>query len=56
MRAAELRALLGLVTRLDDLVLNEIASLPNGMMKDFTDLAIVAVARGEMQWRQECLK
>lgn len=51
MTAAKLRALLGLVRRLEDSVLNEISSVPGNLLRDFEDRAIVAVARGEREWR-----
>jgi len=51
MRVAEFRLLLNLVRRLDDRVLYEIATVPQGLLSAYTDRAIVAVARGEREWR-----
>ncbi len=51
MAVSHLRLLLRLVTRLEDRVLYEIASVPQGLLSDFEDRAIVAVARGEREWR-----
>ena len=51
MNAQHLKALLSLVTRLEDRVLYEISSVPQSLLSDFEDRAIVAVARGEREWR-----
>ena len=51
MPVGKLRALLSLVRRLEDRVLYEIASVPQSLLNDFEDRAIVAVARGEREWR-----
>jgi hypothetical protein len=51
MNARHLKMLLALVRRLEDRVLYEIASVPQGLLSDFEDRAIVAVARGEREWR-----
>lgn len=51
MPAVKLRALLALVRRLEDRVLYEISSVPESLLVDFEDRAIVAVARGEREWR-----
>ena len=51
MRNRELRLLLGLVRRLDDRVLFEVATVPMGLLSTYTDRAIVAVAAGEREWR-----
>ena len=53
MKVKELTGLLGLVRRLDDVVLNEVASLPRFAMRDYADRVIVAVARGEQEWRAD---
>jgi hypothetical protein len=56
-KARELLALLGLVKKLDDSVLDSVATLPRYMMgDDYVDRVIVWVARGEVEWREECLK
>jgi len=47
----ELRALLGLVRRIEDRVLYEIATVPQNLLNDYKDRVIVAVARGEREWR-----
>lgn len=47
----ELRLLFGLIKRLDDTVLYEIATVPSVLLPSFTDRAIVAVAKGEREWR-----
>jgi hypothetical protein len=49
--ARHLKALLALVRRLEDRVLYEVATVPEGLLTDFEDRAIVAVARGEREWR-----
>lgn len=54
MQARQLSALLGLVRRLEDRVLYEIASCPDGLLQDQTDRVIVSVARGEREWRLIC--
>jgi hypothetical protein len=51
MKARELSLLLGLVRRLEDRVLYEIATVPQNLLRDFEDIAIVAAARGEREWR-----
>lgn len=51
MQAGKLAALLKLVRRLEDRVLYEISSVPEYLLHDFEDRAIVAVARGEREWR-----
>jgi len=51
MTVRELRALLSLVRRVEDRVLYEIATCPQRLLTDFKDRAIVAVARGEREWR-----
>ena len=51
MPVGKLRALLSLVRRLEDRVLYEISSVPESLLIDFEDRAIVAVARGEREWR-----
>lgn len=51
MKAAHLQALLGLVRRVDDRVLYEIATCPQRLLRDYEDRVIVAVARGEREWR-----
>ena len=51
MTVRELSGLLRLVRRLDDRVLWEIATMPESLARDYTDRAIVAVARGEREWR-----
>ena len=51
MTAMKLQALLRLVRRLEDRVLYEIATVPEYLLRDFEDRAIVAVARGEREWR-----
>jgi len=50
-KARELSLLLHLVTRLQDRVLYEISTVPQNLLRDFEDVAIVAVARGEREWR-----
>lgn len=56
MQAIKLRALLHMVQHMDDRVLDEIATMPPSMAKDHEDRTIVTVARGEQDWRNECLK
>ena len=51
MNARMLRALLALVKKLDDLVLYEVATMPVGLQRDYIDRVIVAVAKGEREWR-----
>jgi len=51
MTARHLKMLLALVKKLEDRVLYEIATVPQGLLSDFEDRAIVAVARGEREWR-----
>lgn len=51
MTVRELSGLLRLVRRLDDRVLWEIATMPQSLARDYMDRAIVAVARGEREWR-----
>lgn len=51
MQASRLVGLLRLVRRLEDRVLYEISTCPEYLLRDFEDLAIVAVARGEREWR-----
>ena len=56
MQAKKLTALLHMVQHMDELVLHEIATMPEHMMKDSDDRTIVTVARGEQDWRTECQK
>lgn len=56
MQAQKLRALLHIVQHMDDLILDQIATLPASMMRDNEDRVLVAVARGEQDWRIECFK
>lgn len=56
MQARQLSALLGLVRRLEDRVLYEIATCPLGQVTDEVDRTIIHVARGERAWRLECQK
>jgi len=51
LKAHKLRALLALVRRLEDRVLYEIGTVPQELLLDFEDRAIVAVALGEREWR-----
>jgi hypothetical protein len=51
MTARHLSALLTLVRRMEDRVLYEVATVPDRLLTDFMDRAIVAVARGEREWR-----
>ena len=54
MQAQKLQALLHIVQHMDDLILDQIATLPAPMMRDNEDRTLVAVARGEQDWRVEC--
>lgn len=51
MKARKMTALFALVRRLEDAVLLEIATVPQNLLLDFEDRAIVAVARGERERR-----
>lgn len=51
MKAQYLKDLLKIIRHLEDRVLYEIGSTPEYMLHDFEDRAIVAVARGEREWR-----
>lgn len=47
----ELKILFALVRRVDDRVLYEISTVPQHLLADYKDRVIVAVARGEREWR-----
>lgn len=56
MQAQKLKALLHIAQHMDDLILDQIATMPESMMRDSEDRVLVAVARGEQDWRNECFK
>lgn len=56
MQAYLLKHLLGMIGRVEDRVLYEIATCPLELSRDEMDRTIINVARGERAWRLECQK
>lgn len=53
MKVTMLRRLLAMARTLNDRDLADVAALPTNQQRDYVDRVIVAVARGEIQWRAE---